>query len=116
MCGMCVVVLPWGIYWLSVGAIKRFFRQWVLFRSTTYSKTSALPFPPIRSSFTVGPDLSIFLFYLAPVVVIGGAGALGWTARKHFGMRESKFTFLLAWPPLFYCQVLVRTDLDQIGQ
>ncbi len=114
MSGMAAVVLPLGIYWLSVGAIKPMFRQLVLFPLTTYSKTSALPFPPIRSSFTVGPDLSIFLFYLAPVVVIGGAGALGWTARKHFGMRESKFTLLLAWTALFYCQVLVRTDMDHL--
>jgi hypothetical protein len=112
--GIAAVVIPLGVYWVCVGAVSEMFRQLVLFPLTTYSKTSALPFPSLRSGFTHGSEVSVLLYYLAPVIVIPGAVALAWLARKRFGSREAKYTLLLAWTALFYCQVLVRTDMDHL--
>lgn len=112
--GIAVVSIPLGIYWLAAGAIKPMFQQLVLFPLTTYSKTSALPFPLLRSGLTLGADTSILLYYAAPLAIIVSISILLISFRKASPEHTAILTFLIVWSALFYCQVLVRTDMDHL--
>jgi hypothetical protein len=113
--GLIAVVLPLGVYWIAVGAFGPMWRQLVVFPLSTYSKTSSLPFPAIRSGFEFGPNASVLLYYVPLVAVPFGLLALGRRfVRRNFGPREARFCLLLVWSALFYCQVLVRTDMDHL--
>lgn len=113
--GAVALLLPLGIYWLSVGAIGPMYQQLVRFPLTTYSKTSSLPFPSFHPSAGLRPNATTLLYYLPPVVCF--IGILAIVSRKfwrRFSPRHAGLLFLLVWSALFYCQVLVRTDMDHL--
>src|ERR1019366_4651275 len=112
LAGIAMVLLPFGLYWASQGALPSMFKQLIAFPITTYAKTSSLPFPPLRSGLTFGPDAIVILYYLPPAVdIIIALWLLKRILRRSFFLREAKITFLLAWSALFYCQVLARSDV-----
>jgi hypothetical protein len=112
LCGMVLVFLPFGIYWLAVGALPEMFNQLVVFPMSMYAKTSSLPFPRFASAQSLVYNAAVSLYYLPPVVV--GMAAL-WLAaqavRKRFGVPEAKLAFVTLWCALYYCQSLARSDL-----
>jgi hypothetical protein len=115
VCGMLLVLGGFGIYSASAGAAGPMFRQLVLFPVTTYAKTSSLPFPSLRSALTLGPGAAGLLYYAPPILgLVSGIWLAARIARGGFRAQEAKIVFLLAWSELFYCQVLVRSDMDHL--
>lgn len=113
--GMLMVLLPFGIYWVVTGAMGPMFRQLVIFPLTTYAKTSSLPFPSFRSALTFGPGVVGLLYYAPPVMVLLAGVWLGRRIlRGSFSDLEAKLILVLVWSALFYCQVLVRSDMDHL--
>src|ERR1035437_4496862 len=62
LAGIAVVLLPFGLYWAAQGALPSMFKQLIAFPITTYVQTSSLPFPPLRSGLTFGPDAVVILY------------------------------------------------------
>ena len=110
--GIVLVIIPWGVYWWLHGALPEMFQQLILFPITTYTKTSSLPFPSFSPALTLSQNSIAGLYYFLPVTIIALATCLlGRIVRSGFHLDEAGLVFILTWVGLFYCQVLVRSDL-----
>lgn len=115
LAGTGLILLPWGLFWTVERAWPDVLRQLVLFPATTYAKTSSLPFPDLRAALAWGPQIINLLFFAPPLLDLLVAIWLGQRLVRHrAGHREALVTFLLVWSSLFYCQVLVRSDLKHV--
>lgn len=108
--GLLLTSLAW--VW---GALPEMFQQLVVFPLTTYAKTSSLAFPHLQSATSVPAAGELVLFFLPPVIV---AASVVWLLlkwwRRRFDFTAATGCFLTAWAGLFYCQVLIRSDLNHL--
>jgi hypothetical protein len=109
--GMAGGLLPLVVWWGVAGAWPEMFRQLVVFPLTTYSKTSALPFPLIRSGMPLAVNASVAPYSVLPLIGVLVALWL-WKQIRRNGCQwgEARLLFILTWSALFYCQGLTRSD------
>ncbi len=113
--GIMTLMLPIGIYWSVCGIIPDIFNQLIVFPLTVYPKTSVLPMP--RFNFDQPPTVNIVvaLFYLPPTIQgLTVVLLLIRVLRRRFTLKDTYITFILFFSMLFYCQVLVRSDLEHL--
>ncbi len=111
LCGVALVLAPFGLYWLAVGALPEMFKQLVVFPLAAYASTSSLPFPRFALHQPLRANAVVALYCLPPLVVLLAVLLLlRRVQRRIFSWQEARFTFLTVWSALFYCQVLARSD------
>ncbi len=110
--GTAAIILPLTMYWTISGALPYMFRQLVISPLTTYAKTSSLPFPVFKSSLPLHVNLFIGLMYLSPTIEgLMAIWLITLVIRGRFNAEHSPIAFILIVSVLFYCQVLIRSDI-----
>jgi hypothetical protein len=110
--GTAAIIIPLTIYWIICGALPYMFRQLIVFPLTTYAKTGSLPFPVFHAGAPFKANLLAGLFYLPPLVEgLMIIWLLVCFIRRRFYIGHASIAFVSIISILFYCQVLVRSDL-----
>lgn len=112
LAGLAALSLPCLTYWAAVGALPSMFQQLVVFPLTTYAATSAVPWPELQASASMGQNLAVALYYVPALAVVLGAATLGRrAATRALAGADFDLALLVALAGLFYVQVFARSDL-----
>lgn len=113
--GAAAAALALSILWWKQGALPEMFRHLVEFPLTTYRKSSSIPFPRFSSQLPLPQNTLIVLYFLPPgVAAVAAVWLVLRIARRRFNSLAAILMFLLAWTALFYCQVLIRSDVNHL--
>jgi hypothetical protein len=112
LAGIGIVLIPAIFVWWRLGALPEMFRQLILFPFTTYTKTSARPFPRLFVWRSGWETTLVLLFYLLPLVqAIAAVCLIRSLISRQLRRREAILAFLIIWSALFYLQAIVRSDI-----
>jgi hypothetical protein len=98
--GVAIIILPWAMLYLSVGAIHNFVHDIIVYPTTYYPRMRKLPFPSLK---TITPYmLAVYL----PVPV--WLASIGYLARGQYGARRWVVILLTLLSAAFYLRGIVR--------